>query len=109
MAAGARAMALLLERTPRPRAVFCYSDVLAAGAVFECRRRGVAVPGEVAIAGYDDLEIAGQIVPALTSLRVPRYEIGRRAGEMICRRLTGQPVEEKIVNTGFELIVREST
>lgn len=109
MTAGAQAMGALLDRSPRTRAVFCYSDVLAAGAVFECQRRGIAVPGEVAIAGYDDLEIAGQMVPALTSLRVPRYEIGRRAGEMICRRLTGEPVGERIINTGFELVVREST
>ena len=63
----------------------------------------------MAIAGYDDLEIAGQVVPSLTSLRVPRYEIGHRAGAMICRRLAGEPIEERIVNTGFELMVRDST
>jgi LacI family gluconate utilization system Gnt-I transcriptional repressor len=91
------------------RAVFCYSDVLAAGAHFECQRRGIAIPGEMAIAGYDDLEIAEQIVPALTSLRVPCYEIGERAGKMICRRLAGEQVAEKVVNTGFELVVRDST
>lgn len=109
LTAGAQAMATLLTRSPRVRAVFCYSDVLAVGAHFECQRRGIAIPGEMAIAGYDDLEIAGQIVPTLTSLRVPRYEIGRRAGKMICQRLAGQQVDEKIVNTGFELVVRDST
>ena len=107
--AGAQAMATLLTRSPRIRAVFCYSDVLAVGAHFECQRRGIAIPGEMAIAGYDDLEIAGQIVPTLTSLRVPQYEIGRRAGRMICQRLSGEKVDEKIVNTGFELVVRDST
>ena len=45
----------------------------------------------VAIAGFDDLDIASQVVPALTTLRVPRYEIGRQAGEMICERLAGRP------------------
>lgn len=109
LTSGAQAMATLLKRTPRVRAVFCYSDVLAAGAHFECLRRGLAIPGDIAIAGYDDLELASQIVPSLTSLRVPQYEIGRRAGEMICRRLAGEPVDEKIVNTGYKLIVREST
>ena len=106
---GAQAMATLLMRSSRPRAVFCYSDVLAVGAHFECQRRGIAIPTEMAIAGYDDLEIAGQVVPSLTSLRVPRYEIGHRAGAMICRRLAGEPIEERIVNTGFELMVRDST
>ncbi|MEO8752133.1 MAG: LacI family DNA-binding transcriptional regulator [Casimicrobiaceae bacterium] len=107
--AGAQAMATLLDRSVKVRAVFCYSDPLAVGAHLECQRRGIAIPSQMAIAGYDDLEIASQLVPPLTSLRVPRYEIGRRAGEMICRRLAGEPVETRIVNTGFELIVREST
>ena len=106
---GAQAMAELLARSSRIRAVFCYSDVLAAGAHFECQRRGIPIPDGMAIAGYDDLEIARQITPALTTLRVPCYEIGQRAGQLICRRLAGEAVEEKIVNTGFELIVREST
>ena len=102
-------MAGLLARSSRIRAVFCYSDVLAAGAHFECQRRGIPIPDGMAIAGYDDLEIARQITPALTTLRVPCYEIGQRAGQLICRRLAGELVEEKIINTGFELIVREST
>ena len=106
---GAQAMAELLARSSRIRAVFCYSDVLAAGAHFECQRRDIPIPDGMAIAGYDDLEIARQITPALTTLRVPCYEIGQRAGQLICRRLAGEAVEEKIVNTGFELIVREST
>ncbi len=109
LTAGAEAMRILLTRPARVRAVFCYSDVLAAGVHFECQRRGIAIPGEMAIAGYDDLEIAEQIVPTLTSLRVPRYEIGQRAGRMICQRLAGEQVDEKIVNTGFELVVRDST
>lgn len=106
---GAQAMAQLLDRSPRVRAVFCYSDVLAVGAHFECQRRGFAIPRDIAIAGYDDLAIARQIVPALTSLRVPCYEIGARAGELLRERLSGRPVAAKVINTGFELIVREST
>ena len=109
LTAGAHAMGTLLTQSPRVRAVFCYSDVLAVGAHFECQRRGLAIPGEIAIAGYDDLEIASQIVPALTSLRVPCFEIGQRAGRMICQRLAGEHVGEKIVNTGFELVIRDST
>ena len=108
LAAGARAMASLLKRRRRPRAVFCSADVLAVGAVFECRRQGLDVPGDVAIAGFDDLDIAAQIVPALTTLHVARYEIGRRAGDMIADRLAGRRVRKRIVDVGFELVLRDS-
>jgi LacI family gluconate utilization system Gnt-I transcriptional repressor len=52
--------------------------------------------------------IAAQVVPALSTLRVPRYEIGRRAGAMICDRLAGRPVKERIVDTGYRLVPRDS-
>jgi LacI family gluconate utilization system Gnt-I transcriptional repressor len=106
--AGARAMATLLDRHPRVRAVFCSADALAVGALFECQRRGVRIPKSVAIAGFDDIPIAAQVVPALSTLRVPRYEIGHRAGTMICDRLAGRPVKEPIVDTGYRLIARAS-
>jgi LacI family gluconate utilization system Gnt-I transcriptional repressor len=106
--AGARAMATLLKRRPDVRAVFCSADAIAVGALYECQRRKRAVPGEIAIAGFDDVPLAAQVVPALTTIRVPRYEIGQRAGELIAARLAGRPVRRPIVDTGFELVVRES-
>ena len=92
----------------RGRAVFCSADVLAVGALFELQRRGLAVPRRVAIAGFDDLDIASQVVPALTTLRVPRYEIGRQAGEMICARLAGRPVASRVVDIGYSFIPRST-
>ena len=106
--AGARAMATLLSRRPKVRAVFCSADALAVGALYECQRRGLQVPRQVAIAGFDDIPIAAQVVPSLSTLRVPRYEIGRRAGTMICDRLAGRPVDERVVDTGYRLIPRDS-
>ena len=106
--AGARAMATLLDRRPDVRAVFCSADALAVGALFECQRRRLAIPGEVAIAGFDDIPIAEQVVPALTTIRVPRYDIGRRAGKMLCDRLAKRSVRRRIVDTGFELVPRDS-
>jgi LacI family gluconate utilization system Gnt-I transcriptional repressor len=106
--AGARAMATLLERQPDVRAVFCSADALAVGAMFECQRRGLRIPADIAIAGFDDIPIAGQVVPSLSTLRVPRYEIGRRAGAMICDRLTGRAVKERVVDTGWRLVPRDS-
>ncbi len=106
--AGASAMATLLTRRAGLRAVFCSADALAVGALYECQRRGLRVPDDVAIAGFDDIPIAAQIVPALTTLRVPRYEIGHRAGTMIRDRLEGRPVARRIVDTRYELVPRDS-
>jgi len=76
--------------------------------LFECQRRRIDVPAQIAIAGFDDLDLAAQVVPALTTIRVPRYEIGRRAGEMICERLADREVAPPIVDVGFELVERAS-
>jgi LacI family gluconate utilization system Gnt-I transcriptional repressor len=88
--------------------VFCSADALAVGALFECQRRGLAVPGDVAIAGFDDIVFAAQVVPALTTIRVPRYEIGQRAGTMLCDRLAKRNVRRRVVDVGFELVPRAS-
>ena len=104
--AGARSMGTLLDRHPEVRAVFCSADTLAVGAIFEAQRRHLAIPARIAIAGFDDLDIASQVVPALTTLRVPRYEIGRRAGEMICDRLAGHTVAAPLVDIGYEFVAR---
>ena len=106
--AGAAAMARMLEARPRVRAVFCSADALAVGALAECQRRGVAVPRDVAIAGFDDIVLAAQVVPALTTIRVPRYEIGQRAGAMLCDRLAHRAIRKRVVDAGYELVVRAS-
>ncbi|RKF50118.1 LacI family DNA-binding transcriptional regulator [Paraburkholderia fungorum] len=108
MEAGARAMATLLSQSPRPRAVFCATDILAAGAIFECQRQRIDIPSQIAVAGFDDLEIARQIVPSLTTVRVPRYEIGRLAAEAIVARLSDKPATS-ITDVGFELVIRDSS
>jgi LacI family gluconate utilization system Gnt-I transcriptional repressor len=106
--AGAKAMATLLERRPDVRAVFCSADAIAVGALYECQRRHLAIPGEIAVAGFDDLRIASQLVPSLTTLHIPRYEIGQRAGQLLCDRLAQRPVRRRIVDTGYTLVQRES-
>lgn len=106
---GGAALGRLMDRRPDVAAVFCANDTLAAGALFECQRRGLAVPGRIAIAGFDDLDIAVTTVPGLTTVRVPRYDIGRRAGEAIRDRLRGGSPTRRIIDLGFELIQRGST
>lgn len=106
---GAAGVAELLARASSLDALFCTSDVIALGALFECQRRRLAVPRRIAIAGMDDQEIASQCVPALTTMRMPRYEMGRRAAALLCRRLAGRAVDAKAIDLGFELVLRETT
>lgn len=102
---GARA---LVGGRDRPRAIFCGGDVMAAGAVFECQRQGLRVPDDIAMAGYDDLDIASAMRPALTTVRIPRFEIGVRAAAMIDAALAGRRHTNRTADMGFEIIWRES-
>jgi LacI family gluconate utilization system Gnt-I transcriptional repressor len=105
---GADALRDLMQRDPTLDVVFCSSDTLAIGAVQECHRMGWSIPKRIAIAGYGDLDLAAQLYPALTTVRVPRYEMGRSAVRHLLRRLSGDTRTPAIVAIGFEIIERES-
>lgn len=83
VAAGRTAMAELMAAARPPTAVVCGNDVLALGAIFECGSRGIEVPGQVSITGFDDLDIAAQVNPALTTMHVPSEEMGRGAAQYL--------------------------
>ncbi|MGL4242361.1 MAG: substrate-binding domain-containing protein, partial [Beijerinckiaceae bacterium] len=108
MDGGRDGIARLLAGPERPRAVFCSSDVMAAGAIFECQRRNMRVPDDIAITGYDDLDLAAHIRPSLTTVSIPRFEIGVRAAEMIDDALMGRPIAARSVDMGFRIMWRES-
>ncbi|MCB1741056.1 MAG: substrate-binding domain-containing protein [Gammaproteobacteria bacterium] len=98
----------LLAHGDAPTAVFCGNDVLACGVLFECQRLGIAVPEQLSILGFGDNEIARETVPALTTLRGARAEIGRLAAEYLLARVDGMEIELPEV-LDMELIVRGST
>jgi len=106
---GAAALAALLAGDRPPRAVFCSNDMIAAGAVFECQRRGLAVPHDLAVMGFADLPIAAAIEPALTTVQVRATAMGQRAGELIMQRLTGAEPAQRRVDLGFAVVERAST
>src|SRR5690606_5005839 len=109
LTSGAHAMVDMLTRAPDVDAIFFAGDVLAIGALFETQRRGWKVPGRIAIAGFDDLDILQHTVPRLTCLRLPRLEIGRRGAEALLERIRGQDAGPVRLDLGFEVIQREST
>ncbi|SKA33468.1 LacI family transcriptional regulator, gluconate utilization system Gnt-I transcriptional repressor [Enhydrobacter aerosaccus] len=109
IADGRRALAHILSTAPKTEGVFFATDVLAVGGLLECQSRGIAVPKRLAVAGLGDLEIARELSPALTTVRIPAYEIGRRAGEIVVGRLRGEAAGPRVVDLGFSVLVRDST
>jgi len=106
--AGGSAMRALLAREQPPTAVICGNDVLALGALFECQARGVAVPSRISLTGFDDLELAAQVVPPLTTMRVPSREMGVHAAEYLLARLAGDSPPDRI-ELEASLILRATT
>lgn len=107
-AGGAQALITLTERHKDIDAIFFSSDTLAVGAVQECHRRGWKVPGRIGIAGYGETELAAQLYPPLTTVKVNRYEMGRRAVRHLLDRLAGNMKLPTITSVGFEIVDRES-
>ena len=106
---GSEAVSILKNRDPSIDAVFCSSDILAIGAVQECLRRGWKIPADIAIAGYGDTELAAQLYPRLTTVRVPRYQMGRKAVEHLARRIDGEHDLAPVITINFDIVEREST
>ena len=99
----------LLSKAPDLEAVFCANDDLALGVLFECRRREIAVPEQIAIVGFNDLEFMASAVPTLTSVRTNRYEMGRIAASMLIEAIEGERPEEPLMDLGFKVIERQSS
>lgn len=108
MREGANAMARLLAEFPDTEAVICVSDLSAFGALTECQRRGVPVPGRIAIGGFGDYEIGGICVPALTTIDAQARQIGERTGRLILDLLDDRP-DVPHVTIEPRLIVRDSS
>ncbi|MBZ2197166.1 LacI family DNA-binding transcriptional regulator [Ruania sp. N2-46] len=111
---GARAMAEILERGVTLDAVFALNDVMALGAMRELFERGLSVPGDVAVAGFDNIEEASFSRPSLTTIDPGRTEIARTAVGLLADRLAGRGGEHETASAheivaGFRIETREST
>lgn len=107
--AGAQAMRQLLQLRNPPDAVFCYNDLLAAGAIRVLLTAGLRVPDDVAVAGFDDNEEGRYSTPTLTSLAPDKRRIAAMAVEQLFRRLEGMVGDPQVLQAPFALQAREST
>ena len=105
---GRQGLGELLEADPAIDAVFCTSDMMAAGVITEARQRGIDVPGRLGVVGFGDLDFAASMLPSLTTVRVDGGAIGTRAAAMIAARANGEPVRERIVDVEFSIVARDS-
>ncbi len=97
----------LIARRLGVTCVFAVNDVMAVGAMAACREQGVDVPHDLSIAGFDDIETLRDLVPPLTTVRLPLEQMGIRAGELALE--VDAPVKERLVRVRGEVVLREST
>ena len=102
------AMHSLLQEQPRPSAVYCMNDMMAIGAMTAIREAGLRIPGDIAVAGYDDVRFARFTSPPLTTARAPEVELGRRGAEMLFDLINDRTPPEMQRTLHSELIVRDS-
>lgn len=108
MKSGQVAIDRILDGTLKIDALLCSSDTLAVGTLMSALRAGLSVPGDLAIAGFGDVELASIVSPALTTVRVPRTEIGFETAKMTMDRLDGRYDGPPVVDCGYSIIRRES-
>lgn len=106
---GRDALERLQAIEPNLEGVFCFTDILAAGIMFECMRKGLRVPQDLAVVGYGDYEIAAELPPGLTTVHTPGDLIGEHAARMIMARCRGDAQASKLVDVGYSIVMRGST
>lgn len=108
LAAARSGLRELMARQPAPTAVICGNDVLAFGAMLEAAALGIAVPKELSITGFDDLELARHLQPALTTVQVPTEQMWSIAADRLLAALSGEVVERDTA-IDVSVVLRQST
>lgn len=105
---GKEAMSRLLAMPNAPTAVFCGSDYLAIGALAAAKERGLRVPEDISVAGFDDIEFAAYCNPPLTTIRSPSYEMGQMAVRFLSEIIKKKSHEIRRYQFNPDLIIRKS-
>ncbi|MDI9636005.1 LacI family transcriptional regulator [Anaerolineae bacterium CFX9] len=105
---GYEAMMSILDRSPLPDAVYCMNDLMAFGAIRALQEKGLRIPEDIAVVGFDDVRLSAYSYPSLTTVHEPDEEHGRLAAEMLLALINGSEVPQKHVTLETSLIIRES-
>lgn len=102
-------MRRLLDLAEPPTAVFIGSDVVALGAIDAIHSRGLRIPDDISVIGFDDVSLGKYLRPPLTTVHLPAFDLGRKAGEMVLQIIGGQALPTLQVRLPTELVIRHST
>jgi LacI family transcriptional regulator len=106
---GSIAMQELLSLPEPPTAVFAASDLMAAGAIRAVEQAGLAVPADIAVVGFDDIQLAAMMQPALTTIRQNKLGLGSAAAEALLRMIERDGAPPPGITLPVELVVRASS
>ena len=98
----------LMALSPPPTAIFAGNDLMALGVIYAVQEAGLRVPGDVAVAGYDDRDFSGFVRPAITTVRMPCEEMGCTSAEFLLRLINGKTEAIEPILIQGELVVRQS-
>lgn len=88
--------------------IFCTNDDIAIGAMMECINKGISIPNDISIVGYNALDIGQAILPRLVSVDTPRFEIGKKSAELLLDALADKRQKDKVVDMGFSMTEGDS-
>jgi LacI family transcriptional regulator len=106
---GREATSALLDLDEPPTAIFAAADLMAIGAIRAAAERGLSVPADLSVVGFDDIQLAPHVNPPLTTLRQDKLGLGAAAGDALVARIAGDPDRPSLRTLPVELVVRGST
>ncbi len=105
---GSKLLGEVLDKYPYVDGIFCTNDDLAIGALYECQRRGISIPEQMAIAGFHGHDISQVMIPKLATVLTPREEIGKVAAQQLIERLKGSQDWPACIDLGYQIELGES-
>ena len=99
----------LLNLPDPPTAIFAFNDLMAVGAMHAASQAGVEVPRDLSIVGFDDIELASYVTPALTTVKQPTMEMGKKAVQLLIERIEDKDIPTRCHISPTELIIRDSS
>ncbi len=102
-------MSICLNLPVPPTAVFCGNDILAIGAIVCAKEKGLRVPGDLSVVGFDDMEISAYYDPPITTMAVPAYEMGQLAAKLLIENIMGKVKTPQQYILETKLMIRGST